>query len=145
MTSTQKADLQAFQHEIEDSTHAMLLTNGDALPGAHDVASDPEHEDGGDSDEWVDEMAIVEGIGLPSNSSSWASRLANEHNAWTEQLTALCDAYLSYRSGAQWMTDEEASQEISVLCVSIACEYSLISHIHCLKMLNDYSMTRSRE
>ncbi|KAG9122891.1 hypothetical protein FRC07_000534 [Ceratobasidium sp. 392] len=124
MTTRESADLAALQREVSGSSEPLLPFDDyqDDFTGLPD-------------DEWVDmeddqssvltdKPVSLEELGLRTRHSEWSKRLANEHDAWIEQLPALCDAYLAYRSGKSPLEPEASNEDrtVKVLCVDIAAE-----------------------
>ncbi|KAG8688508.1 hypothetical protein FRC08_011398 [Ceratobasidium sp. 394] len=64
---------------------------------------------------------IVEDLGLPPSNTEWKHRLSTEHQAWQDQLLALCEVYISYRTGTK-MPDPEGHttlEVVTLLCVDV--------------------------
>ncbi|KAG9123416.1 hypothetical protein FRC07_014972 [Ceratobasidium sp. 392] len=124
MTTRESADLAALQREVSGSNEPFLpfddyQDNCTGLPD--DDWVDMEDDEGS---ALIDKPVSLEELGLPAGRSEWSKRLANEHNAWIEQLPALCDAYLAYRSGKSPLESEASNEDrtVKVLCVDIAAE-----------------------
>ncbi|KDN41552.1 hypothetical protein RSAG8_07353, partial [Rhizoctonia solani AG-8 WAC10335] len=101
-------------------------------------ANEPGIGDGGDmydtmDDNWVDieddetesnkidmqEIEVIEQLGVTGGTSEWAKRLSAEHGAWKEQIAGLCDAYLTYRAtgGSMGAEGGVAAGSISLPCI----------------------------
>lgn len=88
---------QAGEPLVASGTMDTIMSAGDWVDVDEDnVPDDPSNED------YLNDAAIIEDLGIVSDNkaSEWGIRLKNEHNAWMEQLPALCDAYLLFRSQA---------------------------------------------
>jgi hypothetical protein len=122
MTLAEQDNLAAFQQDVAGSMSFCLSSAGDpGAPMEDEVESEAEN---GDVDGWVDEEAVLEGLGVRSCSSEWANRLAAEHEAWMEQLPSLCDAYLAFRSGVELPEcSGRDTHSVSLRCIHIDSEY----------------------
>ncbi|KAG8685044.1 hypothetical protein FRC08_013330, partial [Ceratobasidium sp. 394] len=123
MTMREHADLVALQHEVSGNSELLPPLGEDYNDDT--VSPDDEWEDvDDDEDSSVEDKPIsFEELGLPTGRSEWSDRLDNEHKAWAEQVSSLCDAYLAYSSGDS--LEPEADREdrtIDILCIDIAAE-----------------------
>ncbi|KAG9090732.1 hypothetical protein FS749_000325 [Ceratobasidium sp. UAMH 11750] len=124
MTTREQADLTALQCEISGSNEPQPPL--DEACDDHAVSPDDEWEDMEDDEDLApaDKPISFKELGLPAERTEWSDRLANEHSAWVEQVSALCDAYLAYRSGNSTLEPERDHQNhmVDVLCVDVAVE-----------------------
>ncbi|KAG8733227.1 hypothetical protein FRC10_000340 [Ceratobasidium sp. 414] len=122
MTMREQGDLAALQREISGSNELLPPLDDDS--NDHTALLDNEWEDVDDDEDsaLADKPVSFEELGLPAGRSEWSDRLANEHKAWIEQISGLCDAYLAYRSGSSLLEPEPGCQnhQVNVLCIDIA-------------------------
>ncbi|KAG9081176.1 hypothetical protein FRC06_005751 [Ceratobasidium sp. 370] len=123
MTMREQGDLAALQHEVSGNNEPLLSLDDDC--DDHTALPNDEWEDVEDDKVSPEDKPILfEELGLPTGQSEWSERLANEQKAWVDQVSALCDAYLVYRSGDSPLGPEPTHQNhmVNVLCIGIAAE-----------------------
>ncbi|KAG8717832.1 hypothetical protein FRC09_013599 [Ceratobasidium sp. 395] len=118
LSEAQQKELDSLRQQVSGSGFGELNPSEDLADAWVDI--DLESNTGSDDGRQAED-AVVEELGLPSNSSAWSNRISAEHEAWTAQLSDLCDAYLSYRSGITLSESMEVDEGGSCVTLQLVC------------------------
>lgn len=84
----------------------------------------------------------MEALGVPPKSLEWVNRLAGESEAWSQQLPALCDAYLAYCSGSEASMADSGDQSFSLICIDINADNTKIFHHPATELWTNVTLLR---
>jgi hypothetical protein len=132
-TNDQRHDLEAIRNEIgwEDGS-----APGPELSNQLNLLDDED----GDND-WEDETDSIfhvfsASVARPSKyTQSWTDRLARERFSWEQDMTKLCQAFLTFgRTGSPQAEEPLAPMcspsPLSVLCIDLSGELWTLFHVH---------------
>ncbi|CEL63959.1 hypothetical protein RSOLAG1IB_10942 [Rhizoctonia solani AG-1 IB] len=96
LSQRQQADLRMLQEQIH--VDERVDGEGEAMYDSMDIDWVDDSGATACSGEAVEELEVIEELGVRTESSEWANRVNSEHQAWKEQIKDLFDEFLEYCS-----------------------------------------------
>ncbi|KAG8700478.1 hypothetical protein FRC08_004676 [Ceratobasidium sp. 394] len=123
LSRVQMRELESLREQISGRDGMDVEMSGYAEP-EDDWVDDEGSPDAAADNGCEEAEAIVEDLGLPPSNTKWKERLSTEHEAWQDQLPALCDAYIAYRTGMGLPGSEGSGtlEAITLVCVDVRDE-----------------------